>query len=104
MEFLFLKTWTLILENGSRSYVEGSMTHFYRGIRELQHLIVRYKWEILYLLFKALQRIQLNRIEVIKAKRQWQNILKFQYSFKMHITEQKASHLKLFWPNSIILI
>ena len=45
---------------------------------------------------KTLQRLQLNKTDIIKNNREWQNILMFQYSIKMH--------KKLFWPKSKILI
>ena len=57
------------------------------GITELSYLIVGYKWAFFYLSPKALQRIQLNKTEIIKSQWQWQKILKFQYRSKIYNTE-----------------
>ena len=38
----------------------------------------------LYILWKTLQKIELNKTEIIKSKWQWQKILKFPDRFEIH--------------------
>ena len=68
--------------------------------------MVSYRLEILFLLSKTLQTIQLHKTEIIKLKWQWQKILKIQYRFKIHNTllSRRIFTQKLFWPKSTILI
>ena len=70
MEFLFLTSCSILLENSSGSYVANSITYlltFYVSYGTLEPNRV-YKREVLYLLPKTLQKIQLNKTDIIKSE------------------------------------
>ena len=104
-------TWSLLLENSSGYNVADSITDLLscQGNQGTLAPNRSYKWLILYLLPKTLQRIQLNKTGISKSKQHREKILKFQHGFTInsfntqYSTQEKPIDSKLFWPKSTIL-